>query len=253
MQPNARFPRLDSRTAVGVAADRLAELESRHGQVGAMVATMANSPTVVAGYLDLSRAVKRTKLPRTVTERISLAVQEHLGCQLCLQAHTDAARSAGLDEDEIALARAGTSADPDIAPIVRFGRQVLVGPSWITDADVDELRGLGLRDRDVLDIVALVSLNVLTGTFNLVAGLEPDHPLNPPTKETTPMSTNTFTVTGMTCGHCVASVTEELQEVPGVEDVAVTLETGEVVVTSVEPLTREAVEGAVGEAGYQLA
>lgn len=65
--------------------------------------------------------------------------------------------------------------------------------------------------------------------------------------------TTTWTVTGMTCGHCVASVTEELQEVDGVQDVAVTLETGEVVVTSAEPLTREAVEAAVTEAGYQLA
>ena len=66
-------------------------------------------------------------------------------------------------------------------------------------------------------------------------------------------STSTWTVTGMTCGHCVASVTEELQEVEGVQDVAVTLETGEVVVTSAEPLSREAVEAAVTEAGYQLA
>ena len=66
-------------------------------------------------------------------------------------------------------------------------------------------------------------------------------------------TTSTWTVTGMTCGHCVASVTEELQEVDGVQDVAVTLETGEVVVTSAEPLTREAVEAAVTEAGYQLA
>ncbi len=65
-------------------------------------------------------------------------------------------------------------------------------------------------------------------------------------------TTSTWTVTGMTCGHCVASVTEELQEVDGVQDVAVTLETGEVVVTSAEPLTREAVEAAVTEAGYQL-
>ena len=66
-------------------------------------------------------------------------------------------------------------------------------------------------------------------------------------------STTTWTVTGMTCGHCVASVTEELQEVDGVQNVSVTLETGEVVVTSAEPLTREAVEAAVTEAGYQLA
>ena len=66
------------------------------------------------------------------------------------------------------------------------------------------------------------------------------------------MNTSTWTVTGMTCGHCVASVTEELQEIDGVQDVAVTLETGEVVVTSAEPLSREAVEAAVTEAGYQL-
>ena len=43
--------------------------------------------------------------------------------------------------------------------------------------------------------------------------------------------TRHFTVTGMTCGHCVASVTEEVQEVVGVEAVDVVLETGTVTVT----------------------
>ena len=62
-----------------------------------------------------------------------------------------------------------------------------------------------------------------------------------------------YTVTGMTCGHCVASVTEEVQEVPGVEDVAVVLETGQVTVTSAEPLDVAAIRTAVEEAGYQLA
>lgn len=187
MTQRTRFARLDAASAVGAAAERLADLESRHAQVGPMVATMANSPSVVAGYLDLSRAMKRTKLPRSLTERISLAIQEHLGCGLCLQAHTDAAKALGIDDAEIALARAGTSADHGIAPIVAFGLQVLVGPSRITDADIDELRGLGLQDRDVLDIVALVALNVLTGTFNLVAGLEPEAhtgPLTPSDSQT---------------------------------------------------------------------
>ena len=40
--------------------------------------------------------------------------------------------------------------------------------------NIDALRGLGSRDRDILDVVGLVALNVLTGTFNLVAGLEPE-------------------------------------------------------------------------------
>lgn len=66
-------------------------------------------------------------------------------------------------------------------------------------------------------------------------------------------TTQTFTVTGMTCGHCVSSVTEEVSEIPGVESVDVTLETGAVAVTSAEPLDEGAVRAAVEEAGYQLA
>jgi len=56
----------------------------------------------------------------------------------------------------------------------------------------------------------------------------------------------------MTCGHCVASVTEELEELPGVEQVEVTLDTGRVVVTSAGPLERDDVAAAVEEAGYEL-
>ena len=196
MSDAPRFPTHDSSTTVGVVADRLAELESRHGQVGTMLATMAGSPSVLTGYLDLSRAMKRTKLPRTISERISLAIQDHLGCDLCLQAHTNAARDVGVDEHEILLARYGTSSDAGIAPIVEFGQRVHRAPASITQADIDGLRELGLRDRDVLDIVALVALNVLTGTFNLVAGLEPEPSPTPlvaatpgpaiPPKETTP-------------------------------------------------------------------
>jgi copper chaperone len=66
-------------------------------------------------------------------------------------------------------------------------------------------------------------------------------------------TTSTWTVTGMTCGHCVASVTEEVSELPGVESVDVVLETGAVTVTSAEPLDADAVRAAVEEAGYQLA
>ncbi len=65
--------------------------------------------------------------------------------------------------------------------------------------------------------------------------------------------TSTWTVSGMTCGHCVASVTEELLEVDGVEAVDVELDTGLVTVTSAGPLERDVVAEAVDEAGYALA
>jgi copper ion binding protein len=66
------------------------------------------------------------------------------------------------------------------------------------------------------------------------------------------MSTATYTVTGMTCGHCVASVTEEVSEVAGVTDVQVDLASGAVTVTSDAPVDDSAVRAAVAEAGYQV-
>ena len=66
------------------------------------------------------------------------------------------------------------------------------------------------------------------------------------------MTTSTFTVTGMTCGHCVASVTEEVSEVPGVAQVDVVLESGLLTVTG-EGVSDDAVQAAVEEAGYTVA
>ena len=65
------------------------------------------------------------------------------------------------------------------------------------------------------------------------------------------MSTS-YVVTGMTCGHCVASVTEEVGEIAGVRDVVVDLASGSLTFASDEPIARERVAAAVREAGYEL-
>ncbi|ALG07244.1 heavy-metal-associated domain-containing protein [Kibdelosporangium phytohabitans] len=67
------------------------------------------------------------------------------------------------------------------------------------------------------------------------------------------MSQATYTVQGMTCGHCVSSVTEEVGQITGVSSVDVDLTTGKVTVTSDEDLDIDDVRAAVTEAGYQLA
>ncbi|MFZ0323827.1 MAG: copper ion binding protein [Actinomycetes bacterium] len=62
-----------------------------------------------------------------------------------------------------------------------------------------------------------------------------------------------FVVTGMTCGHCVQAVTDEIATLDGVETVTVDLESGRVMVVSSAPVTRDEVAAAVDEAGYELA
>ncbi|MGN6574248.1 MAG: heavy-metal-associated domain-containing protein [Nocardioides sp.] len=69
-------------------------------------------------------------------------------------------------------------------------------------------------------------------------------------------TTETYSVTGMTCGHCAGAVSSEIKEIAGVTEVDVDLVAGgtsTVTVTSETPLDRAAVAAAVDEAGdYQL-
>jgi copper ion binding protein len=67
------------------------------------------------------------------------------------------------------------------------------------------------------------------------------------------MTTTTYQVTGMTCEHCVRSVSSEIGQLPGVTGVRVDLASGAVEVTSERPLDPTAVRAAVDEAGYQVA
>jgi copper chaperone len=67
------------------------------------------------------------------------------------------------------------------------------------------------------------------------------------------MATKTYTVRGMTCGHCVSSVRAEISRLPGVETVEVELGSGQVIVSSTQAVDDDAVQAAVDEAGYELA
>ncbi|OZF42232.1 heavy-metal-associated domain-containing protein [Rhodococcus sp. 14-2470-1a] len=63
----------------------------------------------------------------------------------------------------------------------------------------------------------------------------------------------TVTVTGMTCGHCVSSVREEISSIPGVTAVDIDLASGRVDIDSETAIEQAAIAQAVDEAGYQLA
>ncbi|MEU4586531.1 cation transporter [Kitasatospora aureofaciens] len=65
-------------------------------------------------------------------------------------------------------------------------------------------------------------------------------------------STITYTVSGMSCGHCEKAISEELSTLAGVTDVAADAQAGTVTVSSAAPLEEEQVRAAIDEAGYGL-
>jgi AhpD family alkylhydroperoxidase len=119
---------------VDASRDLLGELVARHGDVGEMVATMAHSPAVLGGYLALTRAPRRTKLDRGISELVSIAIQAQQGCGLCLHSHIEAARTRGVSEEDIALATNGNASTPAVAAIISLGlalyREPLAVVGW---------------------------------------------------------------------------------------------------------------------------
>lgn len=108
-----------------------------------------------------------------------------------------------------------------------------------------EIRDLGLSDKN-----AGCACCAPTGHAHAAA-------TQPATQPATDAATvSTYFVEGMTCSHCIRSVTEELTAIPGVADVTVDLNVGgvsRVRVASETPLDGEKVREAIEEAGYQLA
>jgi uncharacterized peroxidase-related enzyme len=166
-----RIEPIDRNEATGKARELLDELANRSGEPGPMVRAMANAPALLRGYVDLNRAMKRSHVDRRITERIALAVHEWTGCDYCVVAHTRAARELGLSDTDVELARQGTATDSRIAAIVAFSQQVIAAPSEVSDEQIDGLRALGYSDEQIIEVVGLVSLQLLTGGFNLVAGI----------------------------------------------------------------------------------
>lgn len=66
------------------------------------------------------------------------------------------------------------------------------------------------------------------------------------------MVTTSYQVKGMTCTHCANSVSTEVGAIPGVTEVTVEIASGEVTVSSTEPVDVQALRAAVDEAGYEL-
>lgn len=69
------------------------------------------------------------------------------------------------------------------------------------------------------------------------------------------MATTVYTVSGMSCNHCVHAVTEEVSALDGVTEVTIELKPEAeslVTVTSNDPLAEDVVRAAVDEAGYEL-
>ena len=148
------------------------------GVVPNLFRLVANSPAALEGYLALSGALAKGKLPAATRERIALAVAEINGCNYCLSAHTYLGKNlAKLDDAEIAANRNGSSNDPVADAAVRFAAKVVTARGHVSDEDVRAVKLAGYDDAQVIEIIQHVALNTWTNYVNEVAKTDIDFPV----------------------------------------------------------------------------
>lgn len=147
------------------------------GSVPNLFRLVANSPAALEGYLGMSGALAKGRLPAPTRERIALAVAQINACGYCLAAHTYlGSHVAKLSDAEIAANRQGRSDDAQADAAVRFAARVATQRGHVSDADVAAVKAAGYDDGQIVEIVQHVALNTWTNYINEVARTVVDFP-----------------------------------------------------------------------------
>lgn len=156
----------------------LQAVEKQLGSVPNLFRLASVSPTALEGYLGLSGALGKGRLPAATRERVALAVAQANGCNYCLSAHTYLGKNlAKLDEAEIAANRAGRSNDAKADAAVRFAVKMVGARGRVAVEDLRDVREAGYDDGQIIEIVQHVALNVWTNYLNELAQTEIDFPV----------------------------------------------------------------------------
>ncbi|OKS88050.1 carboxymuconolactone decarboxylase family protein [Mucilaginibacter polytrichastri] len=173
----SRLTALNPETTTGKSKDLFNAIQGKLGMVPNMMRTMGNSPAVLNGYLAFSSALGEGTLGGKLGELIALTVANANSCEYCNAAHSFIGEKlVHIDAKSIADAREGKSVDAKIQAALDFSRIIVEKRGLVNETDVNALKDAGYEEAGIAEIIAHVSLNILTNYFNNAAKVVVDFP-----------------------------------------------------------------------------
>jgi len=171
------FKSIEPAEATGQTKQLFDALQRNLGMVPNLAKQLANSPAVLKAYLNWGATLSEGVLPAQLREQIAVAVASANGCDYCLSAHTVLGSLTGLKPEQLEAAQSGEASDARSAAALRFAVKVVAERGHIKADEIDNLRSAGLTDAEIVEIVAVVAVNIFTNYFNHIAGTEIDFPV----------------------------------------------------------------------------
>jgi uncharacterized peroxidase-related enzyme len=172
----SRVQIVDPQTATGEARQLLDAVQAQLGVTPNFIRVLANSPKALEGFLGLYAAAGKFSLDKPMQERIALTVAEGNACNYCVSAHTAIGRHAGLSAEEMRLNRQGSASEAKAAATVGFARALNDNLGEVTSAEFDAARASGLTDAEIVEIIAVVALNLFTNVLGKATRVDIDFP-----------------------------------------------------------------------------
>jgi uncharacterized peroxidase-related enzyme len=141
---------------------------------------LGNSPSAAKAFVATETNLASGQLTPRERSLIALAVAEINGSEYGLSAYYAIAKSLGVPQEEILLARKASSSDPRLAAILHFTRAITLQRGDVSDTVFQNLRQAGINDAQIIEIVANVASNIFTNYFTSMARTEVDFPLLKP-------------------------------------------------------------------------
>lgn len=172
-----RIERIDPASAPPRTAELLASVKKQMGGVPHILATMAQSPAALGGFLGFAGPLSAGTVSAALREQIALTVAGANGCDYCASAHSALGGLAGVGEDELRRNLEGRSSDAKVQAALRFVSRVVATRGHVSDEDLARVRSAGYSDEAIVEMVAHTALNIFTNYFNHVADTEIDFPV----------------------------------------------------------------------------
>lgn len=140
---------------------------------------IANSPTALQGFLQLSASLSLGQLGASDQEAIALAVSQVYDCKYCLAAHTLLAKKAGMTEAETIEIRRGTIGKTALGTLVQFVTRAIRPDGQVTDEDVAAVKAAGYSDAQITEAVLKAAQIMFANVFQRVHQAPVDFPAAP--------------------------------------------------------------------------
>ncbi len=135
-----------------------------------LLATMAEAPALLEGYMTLAAIFDKTDLSPTERQIILMVNNRLNGCTYCMSAHTVISKMQGVPDDVIASLRDGTElADPKLEALRVFAVRINESRGWPEQSDIDALLAAGYTQRTILEVILGTSLKVMSNYTNHIA------------------------------------------------------------------------------------